>query len=389
MSRMVLLYPVFRGMAEHYWKIILGLALVALFLTIVFTGFGARPCEATAGHAALDSDNIAHITGANPWDTSVNVSRYIYTVNKPGVVMIVNADESNYPVALAASALQHHPRNGPILFTAYEGIADSTYDEIIRLDSLAGKAPVKIIAVGELSDNCLDRLAATGLVVEQIKGKDAYETAYLIDELLGFPQTIMIASASDGGAASCAAAWAAHAGTPILLVDGNRIPEPTYRAIDATYHPEIYLIGNESAIPKTVEEQLRSLDVKSVDRISGETPGELSANLALYRKGLFGWGKMSDSANSFAIVRTGDWLGAINAALLGHLNRHMPVLFTGDTALAPAVADYLDSINQPDTPVPDYAIVIGEPLGRNVESSLSAIMRGAKTVALEHGPQHS
>ncbi|WP_424358039.1 cell wall-binding repeat-containing protein [Methanocella sp. MCL-LM] len=376
-------------MAEHYWKIGFGLALVALFLTIVFSGFGARPCEATAGHTALNSDNIAHLTGANPWDTSVNISRYIYTSNKPGVVMIVNAEESNYPVALAAAALQHHPRNGPILFTAYEGIADSTYDEIIRLDSLAGKAPVKILAVGELSDNCLNRLATTGLDIQQIKGRDAYETAYLIDEMLGFPQTIMIASATDGGTASCAAAWAAHAGTPILLVDSNRIPEPTYRAINATYQPEIYLIGNESAIPKTVEEQLRSLDVKSVDRVPGETPGEVSVNLAVYRKGLFGWGKMSDSANSFAIVRTGDWLGAINAGLLGHLNRHMPILFTGDTTLAPAVADYLDSINQPDTPVPDYAIIIGEPLGGNVESALSAIMRGAKTVVIEHGPQHS
>ena len=378
-------YGLIRRFAKSHKGIFLSIVMLTITITAVYAACGIKPSTAMDDSPGTGESNIAYITGANPWDTSVNVSRQVYTMNKPGVVIVVNANESNYPVALAASALTHHPRNGPVLFTPYEELADSTYNEIIRLDSLMGDIPMKILAVGDLSKNVMDQLAATGLAFKPIRGTDPYETAYLIDEMLGFPRTILIASASDGGTASCAAAWAAHAGTPILLVNGEEIPDATYRAINNTYEPEIYIIGNESAIPRSVDKRLRTLNVKSVDRIGGETPAEVSVNLALYRKGLFGWGKMSDSANSFAIVRTGNWQGAISAALLGHLNRHMPVLFTDESRLSPAVSEYLDSINQPDTPVPDYAIIIGNPLSQSTEKMLSDIMRGNKNAMMDHG----
>ena len=385
MSRSSGRYAVIRKLTGKYKDIFLAIAILTFIIAAVYVACGNEGSMARDNGRETGTSSISYITGANPWDTSVNVSRQVYTMSKPGVVIIVNANESNYPVALAASALTHHPRNGPILFTSYESLGDSTLNEIIRLDSLMGSMPMKILAVGELSNNVTDRLATTGLAVEQIKGKDAYETAYMIDKMLGFPRTILIASAADGGTAACAAAWAAHAGTPILLVNGEEIPDATYQAINNTYEPEIYIIGNESAVPRSVDKRLRALNVKSVDRIGGGTPAEVSANLAQYRKGLFGWGKMSDSANSFAIVRTGNWQDAISAALLGHLNRHMPVLFTAESALAPAVAEYLDSVNQPGTPVPDYAIIIGKPLSPGTEKMLSDIMRGDKNVVMDHG----
>lgn len=378
-------YAAIRRFAKRYKVTYLTLVILTIIIAAVYITGGTKPSMAMDESPGTGESNIAYITGDNAWDTSANVSRHTYTESKCGVVIVVNANESNYPVALAASALTHHPRNGPVLFTPYESLADSTLNEITRLDSLMGSQPIKILAVGELSGNVTDRLATTGLAVEQIIGKDAYETAYMIDEMLGFPRTVLIASAADGGTAACAAAWAAHAGTPILLVNGEEIPDATYRAINNTYEPEIYIIGNESAVPRSVDNRLRTLNVKSVDRISGETPAEVSVNLALYRNGLFGWGKMSDSANSFAIVRTGKWQDAISAALLGHLNWHMPVLFTTENVLAPEVAEYLDSINQPGTPVPDYAIIIGKPLSPGTEETLSDIMRGDKNVIMGHG----
>ncbi|RPJ50143.1 MAG: cell wall-binding repeat-containing protein, partial [Methanobacteriota archaeon] len=318
-------YAAIRRFAKRTKEIFPAIVILTMFITAVYVTCGTNPSMAMGESSGTGESNIAYITGDNAWDTSANVSRHTYTESKCGVVIVVNANESNYPVALAASALTHHPRNGPVLFTPYESLADSTLSEITRLDSLMGSVPIKILAVGELSQNVTDRLAATGMAVEQIKGKNAYETAYMIDEMLGFPRTILIASAADGGTAACAAAWAAHAGTPILLVNGEEIPDATYRAINNTYEPEIYIIGNESAVPRSVDRRLRALNVKNVDRISGETPAGVSVNLAQFRNGLFGWGKMSDSANSFAIVRAGKWQDAISAALLAHLNWHMPV----------------------------------------------------------------
>lgn len=238
---------------------------------------------------------------------------------------------------------------------------------------------MKILAVGELSDNVTARLSGTGLPVETIRGSDRYETAYLIDELLGFPGIIIIASPSDGGVAACAAAWSAHFGTPILFMENDTIPGPTLKAINKTYNPEIFIIGNDTAVSRIAEAKLRTLNVRSVDRIDGATPSEVSVNLAAYRKGLFGWGKMSDAANAFSVVHTGEWQNAISAGLLAHLNRHMAILFTDPGTLDPDVSAYLDSINQPDTPVPDYAIIVGKGVNEDVEESLAAVMAGRKS----------
>jgi putative cell wall-binding protein len=370
-------------LADYKLVIAIILVLCALF-PIVYVGLWSnRTSASNAGPATLS--NIGHVTGGSPYETSVNTSRLIYTYAKPGVAIIVRADDAGYADALAASALTHHPRNGPILFTAIDALPDSTFNEILRLNSLSGTTQMKILAIGDLSSNVTARLSQTGLPVEIIRGKDVYETAYLIDEKLGFPGTIIIASSLDGGTASCAAAWSAHFGTPMLIVENDTVPEPTLRAINHTYHPEIYIIGNENAVSRAVEEKLRSLNVKSVDRIGGATPSDVSVNLASYRKGLFGWGKMSDAANAFSVVRTNEWRDAISGALLAHLDRHMPILFTDPGSLDPAVSAYLDSINQPDTPVPDYAIIVGKGLNQSVEESLSAIMAGHKSGMEMHG----
>lgn len=203
----------------------------------------------------------------------------------------------------------------------------------------------------------------------------------IIDELLGFPGIIVIASPQDGGMASPAAAWSAHFGTPILFVDKNSIPGATLKAINCTYMPEVYVIGGEDVISRGVEDQLRSMGVKSVDRIGGNSASEVSVNLASYKKGYFGWGKTSDSANAFSFALPGNWRDAISAALLAHLNRHMPLLITPSDRLDTNVASYLDSINMPNTPVPDYAIIVGRGISRDAMASLSGLLAGKKTVA--------
>lgn len=372
-------YKETKGIFTDHRLFIVGISVICVLALVIFVGLWATRSHASGADMAPMA-NIDHVTGATPPELSVNTSKLIFQNDRPGVAIIVRADDMGYSDALAASALTHHPRNGPILFTAADELPDVTLNEILRLNSLSGSKPVKILAVGELSDNVIARLSDTGLPVETIRGKDRYETAYLIDETLGFPEIIIIASPSDGGVASCAAAWSAHFGTPVLFIENDTIPGPTLKAINNTYHPEIYIIGNESAVSRIVEEKLRAMNVKSVDRIGGATPAEVSANLAAYRKGLFGWGKMSDAANSFAIVHTGEWQDAISAAILAHLNRHMAILFTDPDALDPALSSYLDSINQPDTTVPDYAIIVGRGLNGDIEEYLSAILAGRKAV---------
>lgn len=329
-----------------------------------------------APYSQASRPTIQHIAGHGPIETSVLVSQFIYNNTKPGVVLLVSDDD--YATALVATSLIHHPRNGPLLFTKKDGLPDIVYQEIVRLGSMDGMTKIKIYAIGDLSDNVISRARGLGQV-EVVYGGKAEETAYLIDRMLGHPRTIMVISAADTSAA-CAAAWAAHAGTPILLVGNDTVPKPAEKAIDESYRPDIMIIGNETSVSRDVEEELRSMDVTSVDRISGDSPAELSVNFALYKKGLFGWGKNVDAANSFSIVKSGDWQNSINAALLAHLYGHQPILFTAPNMLDMAVSEYLDSINQPETPVPDHAVIVGEGISKDAEMELHSLLTGNKNI---------
>src|SRR5438270_726425 len=107
---------------------------------------------------------------------------------------------------------------------------------------------------------------------------------------LGFPvvatRNTVRAAGSDPATDLAAAAWAARSGDSVLFTQRDRVPAATLQAIAAHDKPDIYILGPESVISKSVEARLRRLG--PVRRVQGSTPVANAVALARYSHNGFG-----------------------------------------------------------------------------------------------------
>ena len=94
---------------------------------------------------------------------------------------------------------------------------------------------------------------------------------------------VVVASSEQPGFSMPAAGWAAKSGDPVLWVTRDAIPPATRAAITAHKRPQIYVLGPESAVSKTVLDQLDELG--TARRIARRRPGRQRDRLrALLRR---------------------------------------------------------------------------------------------------------
>jgi hypothetical protein len=136
-----------------------------------------------------------------------------------------------------------------------------------------------------------------------------------------------------------AAAWAARSGDSVLFAKRTSLPGSTARAIAAHDRPDIYLLGPDSAISKSVEKKLGRLG--TVRRVEGPTPVANAVALSRYSRRGFGWGVTVPGYN-FSLASTTRPLDAAAAATLGTNGVFAPMLLTNTAARLPAdVSGYL------------------------------------------------
>lgn len=113
--------------------------------------------------------------------------------------------------------------------------------------------------------------------LERIKGKNNYETAVKIADKRSYSSIVLVnmdKSVADG--LSAASLAGANNGV-ILLTSANKIPTETQKKIDKV--KKVYIIGNEKAISKSVENSLKSKG-KTVTRLGGNDRYETSYKVA-------------------------------------------------------------------------------------------------------------
>ena len=143
-----------------------------------------------------------------------------------------------------------------------------------------------------------------GFKTKRILGTSFYETAAKVAEFLNYPQNIMIVSSEDYREGLPACAMAAHMGEPILFATGNDLPSYTRSAIQKNPNASVYIIGSTNTISYEVAREIQSLNVKFLDRISGNTPYEVAVNFAKYKSpaGDFGWGRTEREGHAFTFT---------------------------------------------------------------------------------------
>jgi putative cell wall-binding protein len=175
---------------------------------------------------------------------------------------------------------------------------------------------------------------------------------------------VIVASGEQAPYAMPAAAWAARSGDSVLFTRRDSVPRATVQAIAAHERPDIYVLGPEAVISKTVEKKLKRLG--TVRRVDGPTPVANAVALARYSRRGFGWGVTVPGYN-FSLASTTRPLDAAAAATLATNGVFAPMLLTNTSAALPSdVSGYLLDVqpgyqDDPSSGVYNRVWILGDP----------------------------
>ncbi|GAB7388454.1 hypothetical protein BSNK01_22910 [Bacillaceae bacterium] len=194
-----------------------------------------------------------------------------------------------------------------------------------------------------------DQVKALGFKFEQIQANNPADYARAIDAYYAkaagtIPQSVIIGSMDSSDFTLPAANWIAHMPEPLLYVKKDEIPQETVEALKTRKgQANIYLLGPESVISPTVEQQLKQYG--KVTRIAGNDPFENAVAFAKFKDPAtqFGWG-ITTPGHNVSFVTTGTPALAIAQAPLSHLGKHAPLVLTEKDKIPSAVMSYLMSI---------------------------------------------
>ncbi|MBN8210307.1 cell wall-binding repeat-containing protein [Bacillus sp. NTK071] len=206
--------------------------------------------------AKTSATTTSRIEGLNRFETAARISKE--TFNAAETVVI--AKGTDFPDALSGAPLAYQ-LNAPILLTKTDSLPKETADEIKRL-----KATKAIILGGEnaISSSTASTIKSLGLEIERISGENRYETSAKIAKRMGGdPAYAVIAYGRNFPDALAIAPYAAKMGYPILLVESDKVPQATSKAL-ATINDTI-VVGGDQVITSKVYNTL-----PSPERISGE-----------------------------------------------------------------------------------------------------------------------
>lgn len=205
------------------------------------------------------------ITAPSAVDTAVALSQAFFS---PGVdtVMLATARSSVDALAAGSAAAKG---SAPVLLTEPDSVPSTTMAELRRL------APSRIVVVGgeaAISDAVMDTLASLGAVVERIGGADRYATSASLSRFVApnGASTVYVAAADRDPDALIAAAGAANASAPLLLVRSDGVPDITRAELERLEPRAVVVLGGPLAVADPVIAAIgRILPAATVSRVAG------------------------------------------------------------------------------------------------------------------------
>ena len=334
--------------------------------------------------------NTTRICGGNISQNAIEISDIVYADKSPGSIIIANGDL--WQDAFIATPLIHFPRNAPILFSHMNSIGQNIIAQIFKLKPKDVNG-IQVFIVGGISYAVEQHLMAYGLKTFRISGSNFYETSAKIAGYLNYPKNIMVVSSEDYQEGLSACAWAAHMGDVVLFAARNQLPPYTRNAINATKDAHVFIIGSTNTVSAAVEQEIRGLNVKFVDRISGSTPYEIAVNFAKYKSpvGDFGWNRTEKEGHAFTFTSILSPFDSVSGSLFAHLGKHTPILTVSRDRLPDVTKNYIESVKPKPGPEPHPPFMQGWVVGcENVLSTRTQleIERALSIDEFHMGMQH-
>lgn len=207
-----------------------------------WTGSGAtcpRPTSTT-----ISGEPSTRLAGTDRIDTAIASSQYEYPSGGAGAVVLARHDQ--YADALAGTPLAV-AKNGPLLLTPTGGLDSRTEAEIQRVLG-AGGTVYLLGGEAALGSGVASRLSSLGFNVVRLAGADRYATAVaVVDQGLGNPGLLLLASGTNFPDALAGGAAAGYMGGAILLTAGNAAAGATSAYLSARSGVPTYALGGPAA----------------------------------------------------------------------------------------------------------------------------------------------
>lgn len=334
--------------------------------------------------------NTTRVCGGNIFRNAIEISDIVYADKSPDSIIIANGDL--WQDAFIATPLIHFPRNAPILFSHMNSIDQNTIAQIFKLKP-KGVNGIQVFIVGGISYAVEQYIMAYGLKTFRISGSNFYETSAKIAGYLNYPKNIMIVSSEDYREGLSACAWAAHMGDVILFTTRNQLPSYTRNVINATKDAHVFIIGSTNTVSAAVEQEIRGLKVKFIDRISGSTPYEVAVNFAKYKSpvGDFGWNRTEKEGHAFTFTSILSPFDSVSGVLFAHLGIHTPILVVSRDSLPHVTRNYIESVKPEPKPEPHPPFMHGWVVGCENVLSLRTQLEIERTLSIDEfhmGMQH-
>lgn len=218
---------------------------------IVLLGGESAISEEVKTQLTEASYEVVRRAGANRYQTAAQLALLAYPDGADTVLLATGADFAD---ALAAAPLAA-AEDAPILLGSADRLPGATADALAQLGAsriivLGGPA-----AIGEAVGQ---QLSAEGYEVTRQAGEDRFDTAAILADA-AFPQgaeVALLTTGRDFPDALAAAPLSAERDGPILLVDGNRVPEATIEALESLGVTDVVLLGGTAAIGEGAADRL-------------------------------------------------------------------------------------------------------------------------------------
>lgn len=227
-------------------------ALDELGVTEVVLLGGTSAISEEVETALTEADyEVVRRAGADRFETAAELALLAYPDGADTVLFATGADFAD---ALAAAPLSA-AEDAPILLAGATQLPAATAQALGELD------PGRIIVLGgtaAVGEAVEQQLVAWGFDVTRLAGENRFDTAATLARA-AFPDgagSALITTGQDFPDALAAAPLAAQRSGPIVLADGNRVPEATIEALEELGVTEVLLLGGTAAIGGGVEDRL-------------------------------------------------------------------------------------------------------------------------------------
>jgi len=321
------------------------------------------------GFPSSATRNTIRVGGSDTVADAAGVAGALYPAtgdsDRPTAIVLV--DQDDWATAISASVLVGRPIGAPILLTDGGDLPAVTKDVLDRLKPKGSdlSKDAQVIRVGP------EVARPDGFKTALIESKNEFERAAAVDRFFsaarGRPSNdVVLFSADKAEFAMPAAAWAARSGDSALPVHQDAIPAPILRTLRQHSRPNVFVLGPESVISKSVLAQLGKRKLaRNVKRIEGPNAVENAIAFARYEKGDFGWGVVVPGYN-FTVASTTRPSDAAAAAALATRGVFAPLVLSDDPAvLPPKLEEYFLSVQpgyeeDPSQAVYNRAWVLGD-----------------------------